>query len=182
LSSQPRGEAKRTGVERMAGEPGELLLVRHGESEANVGRSADPDCPLTDRGHAQARDLGRRLAGLDLAGFAGVRSPYRRAAQTAAAIADATGLRFDVDPAVREWGVTATVDAAHYPLEPIEAVVDRLTTFLAHAAGRRLVVVGHAAPIALLTQLAWGEPPTTAGQFWLGVGNCRPRWVKVTPG
>ena len=162
--------------------PTELLLIRHAESEANVGRSIDPNCPLTDAGHEQARALGRRLARLDLRGFVGVRSPYRRAAQTAAAIAGATGLRFDVDPAVREWGATATVDDAHYPLEPIADVVDRLSAFLDRARGGRLVVVSHAAPIALLTQLAWGEPPTTEGKFWLGVGNCRPRWVKATPG
>jgi len=30
----------------------ELLLVRHGQSEGNVGLSCDPDCALTEAGRA----------------------------------------------------------------------------------------------------------------------------------
>ncbi|RNF01649.1 glycerolphosphate mutase [Trypanosoma conorhini] len=46
--------------------PHRLLLVRHGESEANVDRSLysripDWKIPLTERGRAQALDCGRRL-------------------------------------------------------------------------------------------------------------------------
>ncbi|EKF31924.1 glycerolphosphate mutase, putative [Trypanosoma cruzi marinkellei] len=46
--------------------PRRLLLVRHGESEANVDRSQysripDWKIPLTERGRAQALDCGRRL-------------------------------------------------------------------------------------------------------------------------
>lgn len=160
----------------------ELLLVRHGESEGNVGRSADPDCCLTDAGLCQAADLGRRLAGYDLGGFEALVSPYRRAAQTAKAIAAATGLRFEVEEAVREWGPAATAGGRAYPQEPIGEAVERLRAFLRHGAGRRLLVVSHAAPIAILTQLAWGEPPNTRGAFWSGVGNCCLRWLKVTCG
>jgi len=164
----------------MDAEPTELLMIRHGESEANIGLSTDPDCRLTARGLGQAAALARRLAGLDFTGFHAVTSPYRRARDTAAALAMETGLRFEVDDDVREWGVTATVDGRSYPQEPVADTVARLERFLRRRTGQRLVVVAHAAPIALLTQLAWGENPVTEGQFWLGVGNCCPRWVKTT--
>ena len=62
----------------------------------------------------------------------------------------------------------------------MEETVRRLEAFLLARRGQKLLIVSHAAPIALLTQLAWGETPTTQGQFWLGVGNCCPRWLKAT--
>ena len=158
----------------------ELLMVRHGQSQANIGASTDPDCALTDLGMEQARAAARRLAGLDLRAFVGVTSPYRRAVWTAEAIALTTGLTFSPEPAVREWGPTATVGATTFELEPVEQAVRRLEAFLRERRGQKLVIVSHAAPIAILTQLAWGELPNTQGQFWLGVGNCCPRWLKTT--
>lgn len=41
----------------------ELVLARHGESEASAQRIVGGDAPLTERGRAQARELGERLAG-----------------------------------------------------------------------------------------------------------------------
>ena len=158
----------------------ELVLVRHGQSEANVGTSCDPDCGLTELGMEQARAAARRLAEFDLCGFVGLTSPYRRAVWTAEAIAVTTGLSFSQEPAVREWGPAATVGGRTFEQEPVEQAVRRLEAFLRERRGQKLVVVSHAAPIAILTQLAWGEPPNTQGQFWLGVGNCCPRWLKAT--
>ena len=160
----------------------ELLLIRHGESEANAGTSTDPDCSLTDLGCQQARRLGEQLKDLDLSGFVGITSPYRRTAQTAEIIAAGTGLVFTDDDAVREWGVRATINGRDYAHEPIEQAIERLSDFLRQNQGRKLLVVSHAAPIAVLTQLAWCEPPLTEGPFWLGVGNCRPRWIKAMCG
>ena len=158
--------------------PTELIMVRHGESEANVGLSTDPDCPLTPRGLDQARVLATRFAHLDLRGFLALSSPYRRAVQTAEALSASIGLRFEIDTDLREWGATAVVGGETYPQEPVEETVKRLEGFLRRRAGQRMLIVAHAAPIALITQLAWGEAPVTEGKFWLGVGNCCPRWVK----
>ena len=158
----------------------ELLMVRHGQSEANVGRACEPNCALTELGTGQARDVARRLATFDLAGFTGVVSPYRRAVATGLEITRATGLTFTPDDAIREWGATAVVRGRTFEQEPVEHTVRRLEQFLRDRRGQRLVVVSHAAPIAILTQLAWGETPATQGQFWLGVGNCCPRWLKTT--
>ena len=71
---------------------GRLVLVRHGQSEANVAKRLDtrpPGAPLTQLGHQQARDFG-----IDWAHPVGllVHSVAQRASQTAAAIADGLGL------------------------------------------------------------------------------------------
>lgn len=158
----------------------ELLLVRHGESEGNTGVSKDPDCPLTMKGVEQARRSGLRLARHDLRGFTFITSPYRRAVQTAAEIFAATGMSFTTDEQVREWGVVATIDGREYAAEAADELVTRLREFLREREGQKLVVVSHAAPIALLTQLAWGETPNTDGPFWSGVGNCCLRWLRTT--
>jgi broad specificity phosphatase PhoE len=158
----------------------ELLLIRHGESEANVGRSKDPNCPLTDHGLGQARAVGVRLAGYDLSGFVAVTSPYARAVQTAAEIARMTRLTFKEDEAVREWGELATFGGREYPREQVADVITRLNGFLRRHQGRKVLVVSHAAPIFVLTHLAWGERPPTQGNFWEAVGNCCPRWLKTT--
>jgi len=158
----------------------ELLMVRHGQSEGNTGASTDPDCVLTELGLEQARSLARRLKGLDLEGFVGITSPYRRAIQTAEALARSVGLAFEVDADLREWGPAATIGRQAYAQEPVLDTVHRLKAFLRRRAGQRLFIVSHAAPIALLTHIAWGEPPVTEGPFWAGVGNCCPRWLRVT--
>ena len=158
----------------------ELLLVRHGESEANAGRSDDADCALSGKGREQARQLAHRLLAHDLSGWVGLTSPYRRATQTAEEIATVTGLSFAVDEAVREWAGPAMVNGRHYPAESGEQLVERLKGFLRRHDGRKLVVVSHAAPIAALTQVAWGETPNTKVQFWDGVGNCCLRWLRTT--
>ena len=84
------------------------------------------------------------------------------------------------DEAVREWGVAATVGGREFAREPIGEVLERLREFLRRYRGRKVVVVSHAAPISVLTHLAWGERPPTEGSFWEAVGNCCPRWLKTT--
>jgi broad specificity phosphatase PhoE len=161
--------------------PTELLLIRHGESEANVGLSTDPDCSLTPKGYQQARDLGSRLAAdFDLKEFTALCSPYRRTTHTAQEIARATGITFAVEELIREWGDIATINNRQYPKETTDELEARLGEFLKLYAGRKLLIVSHAAPIAVLTQLAWGETPNTQGVFWAGVHNCCLRWIKLT--
>ena len=85
--------------------PAALWLVRHGESAANVARHAalaaqspevdlairDADVPLSARGEAQARALGRWLAGRPEAERPTVvlSSPYARARRTAELLVEA---------------------------------------------------------------------------------------------
>jgi broad specificity phosphatase PhoE len=74
-----------------------IVFVRHGETPPNregllLGR-ADP--PLTDRGRAQAKDLGHLLAAAGVARV--LTSPLRRARDTASPIAAECGASVDVD-------------------------------------------------------------------------------------
>ena len=152
--------------------PTELILIRHGQSEANVGRSTDVDCPLTDTGIEQARQLGLQLRERSLGEYLFLTSPYRRAMHTAAEITKATGHSFVVEERIREWGERATIGGKQYHKETTQELVARLSEFLLDHAGRKVVMVSHAAPIAVLTQLANGEMPNTLGQFWIDVENC----------
>lgn len=79
-----------------------LVLIRHGETDWNVeGRyqgQADP--PLNARGLAQARRTAESLRGVGLAAL--YSSPLRRAAQTAAVIAETLGLAVHFEPRLME--------------------------------------------------------------------------------
>lgn len=103
-----------------------LVLVRHGESMGNVAASAaalagldrldlatrDADTPLSERGLAQAREVGTWLAGLPAHEQPDVvwSSPYVRTRQTTQVILEAAGtdLRVHLDERLRdrELGVT----------------------------------------------------------------------------
>jgi broad specificity phosphatase PhoE len=70
---------------------GSLLLVRHGETEWNLQRryQGRSESPLTERGVAQARAIGRLLASLPEIASAGiVASPIGRARSTAELIGE----------------------------------------------------------------------------------------------
>ena len=82
-----------------------IYFTRHGESVANVAdrtlqvRPGDSD-RLSERGWEQARGVGRRLQGEGLDVI--VASHYRRAQETASAIADVLGLAVETDPDLHE--------------------------------------------------------------------------------
>jgi broad specificity phosphatase PhoE len=156
----------------------ELLMIRHGQSQGNAGLTKEPDCCLSDLGQEQARTAAAMILRHEVDGFVAITSPYLRARQTAEAISEKTGMVFEIEPLVREWQWSgpAKVEGVDYPMEAVENLVDRLTMFLRKYEGRKVLVVSHAGPISVITQLAWGETPNPHVQ----VENARPRWVKVT--
>lgn len=86
----------------MSGTPVRILVARHGETLFNVqgrwqGRS---DSPLTDRGLAQARELGRALSTEPIAAV--YSSDLGRAMQTALEVATIHGLTVRPDVRLRE--------------------------------------------------------------------------------
>jgi broad specificity phosphatase PhoE len=89
----------------MPGTPVRILLARHGETVFNVeGRwQGQGDSPLTARGLAQARELGRALAHEPLTAV--YSSDLGRAARTAEAVAAPHGLSVRSDPRLREVDV-----------------------------------------------------------------------------
>lgn len=82
--------------------PSRLLLVRHGESTWNAARriQGQLDPPLSERGGAQAGEVGERLAGHRLAAF--YCSDLARTRQTAEMIASAVGMDPVPEPGLRE--------------------------------------------------------------------------------
>lgn len=72
-----------------------IYLVRHAESTG-----AQPDGPLTEKGHDQARELSVRLA--ELKPNAAFSSPYVRAIDTIRPYCDAIGMKIEAKPDLRE--------------------------------------------------------------------------------
>lgn len=82
---------------------GKLILVRHGQTEANVGLRLDtrlPGARLTEVGEGQAREFGSRLAGSSP--LAVVASEALRARQTARWVERASGVAVQVREGIHE--------------------------------------------------------------------------------
>ena len=81
-----------------------LYFTRHGETVWNVENKicGMTDSPLTERGRAQARALGQKVKAGGYAIDEILYSPLSRAADTAMAIAEATGLPARCEPRLRE--------------------------------------------------------------------------------
>ena len=79
----------------------EIYLVRHGQSEYNIGRTDNLDSGLTPEGQAQAERTARRLAGEGLS--RAYASPLRRTLQTIGPICEAAHLRAEVYAEVCEY-------------------------------------------------------------------------------
>ncbi|MCW2504504.1 MAG: histidine phosphatase family protein [Actinomycetia bacterium] len=137
-----------------------LILVRHGESEANVIGSLHcqvPGPPLTDRGHEQAEALVAALASEDVRAV--YASTMTRASQTAGPLAAALGLDLRIRDGLREadlgelhdrhdteahalfddvfagWALDADLTLRCAGGESAEEIVDRVAKVLAEAAG-----------------------------------------------
>lgn len=154
-----------------------LRLTRHGESVWNEVRrfQGTTDVPLSARGRAQARALGRALRGLRLA--AAYVSPMRRARETAEIALEGAGvplipmeelrelslgawegclaeeiMRRDGDP-YRAW-LRAPVDCPPPGAEPLDAVRARVVRAVnriaaAHPGGEDVLVVAHGGVISV---------------------------------
>ncbi len=165
--------------------PTRLIFVRHGETEWNVLRrlQGHSDTPLNELGRAQAAAAAQRLAG-----YADVdvilTSDLKRAAESAAIIAEATGAEVRHEPRLRELsfgvfeGLTwdeigerhAEMRAAwladrDQPPEGGESMADftaRLDALLGHVLsayeGKTVVLATHGGTIRELLFIAMGLP------------------------
>jgi len=82
----------------------ERILVRHGQSEHNIGLTRNLDSNLTPFGIEQATKTGLYLRDnfSDIKEFVGITSPYHRCLQTSNIIHSLTGISFQVKPGPRE--------------------------------------------------------------------------------
>ncbi|MFC4051235.1 histidine phosphatase family protein [Actinomadura syzygii] len=174
---------------------GELILLRHGETEWSRARrhTGRTDLPLTERGEEQARALRGALRGRRIVRT--VASPAERALRTA----ELAGLRVDdVDPDLWEWdyggyeGVTTPEiqedrpgwylwddgvvpgDAAH-PGETVERVGARADAVLARVlpllTDGDVALVAHGHVLRVLTARRLGLAPAQGRLFALETGT-----------
>ncbi len=159
-----------------------LWIMRHGETEWNrAGRlQGHDDSPLTETGEAQARESGRRLAGLLPAETLLLASPSGRAQATARLAFGGAG--FQTDARLLEIDVGGwtgahfdTLRSANPALftapgfgwydsapggERMEGVATRIAGFLAElparAAGRPVAIVTHGITLRVMRALVLG--------------------------
>ena len=170
-----------------------FVLVRHGEAAGNreLRYLGATNAPLTERGHAQARQLADALRAYPLAAL--YSSPLTRARETANAIAAPHGLVAQVEDDLREghfgaWenltraqvretdgaalaAWEAGTDVAPPGGESLEAVRARAaacaTRLAAPHAGEMVALVSHVGPIKALVCAALGLPAAGALRMWL---------------
>ncbi|WP_188187169.1 bifunctional RNase H/acid phosphatase [Nonomuraea sp. SYSU D8015] len=185
-AAQQRGTGKGTGWRPPTRVATSLLLLRHGETELSIERrfSGLGDAELTPNGRAQAAAAAERLSREPYQLDVIVTSPLKRARQTAAAVAERTGLDVEVDDDLREadfgaWeGHTFTEVQRKWPAELAAWLADpeaappggesfATTARRVQAAGERLVeryegktvlAVSHVTPIKMLLRLALMAP------------------------
>lgn len=176
-----------------------ILLARHGETIFNVeGRwQGQSDSPLSERGLAQAQELGRALASDELAAV--FSSDLGRAMTTAAEVAAPHGLKVTPERLLREidcgsWTNKngAQIDIEYPELrqrwrdapttmrmpdgEDLFAVERRVLDFFAREMpawlGRTIAIVGHGASNQVIIANAMGR---SAADLWLGerIDNCQ---------
>jgi len=183
----------------MPGTPVRILLARHGETVFNVeGRwQGQADSPLTERGLAQARELGRALADDPITAV--YSSDLGRAINTAAEVAVLHGLSVQGDERLREintgeWtGKNREQIDAEFPGmrdawaeapgsmrmpggETLEEALTRALAFFASRmplhAGETVVVISHGGIGQAILVAAMGG---TVADLWLKerVDNCQ---------
>ena len=160
---------------------GRLVLIRHGESEGNRDRifTHTPEVPLTDAGHAQVRAAAEWVAAR-YRPVAVVSSPFLRARQTAAILAERLALAVRVEKDLREQSFgelagqpyAALRDASDYDparywlwrppggetlLEVAARAGAALDRVAAGAAGNDVVVVSHGGVMMALWWHVTGE-------------------------
>jgi probable phosphoglycerate mutase len=174
---------------------GELILLRHGETEWSVAgqHTGRTDIPLTPHGEAAAKALEPLLSRRDI--VAVFTSPARRAVTTAA-FAGLSNAQPDPDlwewdyggyeglttPQIQEtrpgwylWRDGVIPGSAAHPGETIEQVAQRTERVLARAtpllAGGNVALVAHGHVLRVLTACYLRQPPAEGRLFRLDTGT-----------
>jgi broad specificity phosphatase PhoE len=147
-----------------AGTGARLLLVRHGQIQANIDRvwHGSTDSVLTEQGHDEARRVAAHLARHwpEVTGI--YASPLRRARQTAAPIEHAFGLSATLERDLREYGIGELEGESYQDLYAEHEFFDRMRADLHFAppGGESAGEVGDRA-ISVLEQIGARHPAST---------------------
>lgn len=100
-----------------------IKLVRHGESDANIGKVTtyevgDHSVPLSERGQQQARETGRKIGRAFLDHALVYASPYRRTRETLAGIFEGSGAAMTESTRVYEDPRLREVEHGYEDVEP----------------------------------------------------------------
>jgi broad specificity phosphatase PhoE len=133
----------------------EIWLVRHGD--CYDGMADGPDPPLSSLGRKQAASLADRVRPMKPAAV--YSSPYRRAVETARAIADDVR----IDPRLVEMALDLSdegmLDFKESPTHVIARMRAAIDDIARVHSGRRVIVVGHgAAIVTFVTDVLRLEP------------------------
>src|SRR5215211_4319264 len=181
-----------------------LQFVRHGETEWNRAGliQGSSDIPLSERGHAQARELAAQLAMRPISAL--YTSDLRRAVETVAPLATRLRLEIETTPALRErdFGTNegrlsaevaaergtergtawAGIDERHPGGESIRELYERVSRFLdavlERAADGEIVLVTSGGPICVAAAHLAREPVESVA--WRAFDNCSITTVEVS--
>jgi len=175
----------------MKNTPGELWLIRHGETAWSLSgaHTGSTDLPLTPVGEAKAKALGPKLAGRRFALV--LTSPMQRARRTCELAG--LGAQAEIEPNLREWdygkyeGLTTSDihrDRPGWSLfrdgvpggETIDQVAVRAEAVIRRAsgamqAGGDIALFAHGHILRILTARWLALPPTDARLFALGTAS-----------
>jgi len=157
---------------------GWLVLIRHGESEANTRSIISEDVdrfPLTENGLRQAVFSGEQLAGVRVDHI--YTSPVKRAAHTAEIIGNIIGVGAVTEKRIRESGFgkynnqsieyLRASNREDLGMEPWSSIVNRMTDF-AKGIGGNVIAVSHSLPIRAFVSSIIGM--SEADSFGIEVG------------
>jgi broad specificity phosphatase PhoE len=163
-----------------------LLFLRHGRTAHNARRLVQGhlDVPLDDVGREQARAAAMQLVAAGVVRRI-VASDLTRAADTAHAVAVATGAPLTLEPALRERDFGEFADGPVQPdfwlrdvegIEPMDTFVARVAAALRHhVRDTGCLVVAHGGVLRVLGHLLAASLPLAA------LANARPLWLTTGP-
>ncbi len=181
-----------------------LYLSRHGESECNVRRMlyGRTDCALTEKGGAQAREVGEKLRGENIRRC--ISSPLIRAAETARLALWDSNVPIELDDGLMEqdmgeWENVPFLGMLEKQPEIMNAMLDDWTRVVPPGGeslstcgtgapvidgilsrGEDTLLVAHNGPLSTAMTLLMGMPDSSVNRLWFeqGTWSC----VEITRG
>jgi len=181
----------------------EILLIRHAQSQHNIGADPSLDSNLTNPGVSQSKRLGKWLhANMELDHFIGLSSPYLRTIRTAHIISKITNIPFAIEPNIREFHMNKDQpelveggmeilnrnaqykniewpewkDKIFFTNETLKEFFERITLFAKSLEDKRYVIVTHGAPVRKIHDNLTNQKNESITSE--RIKNCSITWIK----